>query len=109
MPVDPPDVEAALLELRTAYLRALPDRAADLDRHLCALERGDWTGLAECVTLAHRLHGVAGAYGLDGVSRCGGRIELALRRVLESGAVRLAPDAVRALRDDLATAIGAKG
>jgi HPt (histidine-containing phosphotransfer) domain-containing protein len=66
------EVEREIAELRRAYRAEVPSKVATIARAVQARDREGAT------TLAHRLRGTAGSYGLAEVSAVAGAIEDAL-------------------------------
>jgi HPt (histidine-containing phosphotransfer) domain-containing protein len=75
-----------LATLRLSYAEAMPARLRTLERAIRAWRRApdDVVRLDRAWTLAHRLHGTAGSYGLRAVSAAIAAIADALQRVREA-------------------------
>jgi HPt (histidine-containing phosphotransfer) domain-containing protein len=80
--VSAPAVRDPLTALRVDYAERLPGRVRRIGRALRASRRapGDAELRERARSLAHRLRGTAGSYGLPAVGAAAGRIEDALAR-----------------------------
>ena len=63
------NLERSIQALREEYLGAAPQRVAELWGALARVQNGDRSAVAALGTLAHRLAGSAGSYGLHAVSQ----------------------------------------
>lgn len=101
-----PDIDALLRPLREAYAERLPGHLQTMREFLARIEAGE-ACRAELCTLAHRLRGTAGTYGLPLVGEALAKIDElltargddalsegdlgALHRALEAAAASLPP------------------
>lgn len=88
---------AALRALRAEYLADAPARLAELWSAWARVQNGDAESLARLQTLAHRLAGTGGAYGLPEVTETARAVDRACRALRESG-VAAGPGEVQSLR-----------
>lgn len=99
-PATPDDpVELRLADLRERYAERLDAKIdAIIDAYRRAQTEGERdTGLADALSLAHKLHGTAGAYGFAAVGDLCGRIEHAIKALDEDGDDDAVATAVAAL------------
>lgn len=95
-------------ELRREYAQALPDKLSRIADLFLALEQApaDKAALEALLMAVHRLHGSAGSYGFQEVSRTSGDWELELREARTAG---LSPAALLAMRERLRALRGVPG
>lgn len=93
-----------LAALRLGYARSLPGRLRRLRSAVRAWSRapGDAELLTQAESLAHKLRGTSGSYGLKAFSVKAGSVEDALRRVRLAGATK--EEAMTVIEPDLCEA-----
>ncbi len=80
------DLEERFAALQREYATEVPAKVAEIAAAVVEAERaGAGEPLAHATSLAHRLAGTAGAYGLPGVGEAAGAVEEALREVSSAG------------------------
>ena len=83
-----PEARAQQARLKERFIRSLPDKRAGLEESWKRVRVSMWNpnSIAELRTLAHRLAGSAGSYGLDELGAAALRLDHALEAAENSGA-----------------------
>lgn len=86
-----------LAKLREGYVKRLPDKMTEMDEAFAAVRAGGGEDAMKALrTLAHKLHGTGGSYGLTALSEAAGALE---RAILDQAAVDDLEVLVQGLRE----------
>jgi HPt (histidine-containing phosphotransfer) domain-containing protein len=85
MAADPDALRQQLDRLRAKFAAELPQRLAEAESLLAALQAGDAGALARLRLVVHRLHGTGGTMGFTALSQAAATLELRLEDCLRAG------------------------